>query len=505
MYRFSFFVGLALFIMFTATAQHTTLDSFFTLHLSNQLNGGLVVAEKGKPVYKQSFGMADFASNRLNTTGSAFNLASISKVITSTAVLQLIEKGKIKLDAKVKDYLPAFPFDTVTIKHLLTHTSGLPDLELYEDLVKQYPDTIVSNRNILPELAKWGKGLAFRPGDKWRYCNTNFDLLVLVIEKVSSLSYANYLKQHLFQPAGMITTYVYSKPSDPKGVTASVYPNWFSDKYVPADSIPRNRYINYNLSGLVGSTNIITTMDDMLRFDHAVFSGGLLQKKTLELAFTPVVLNDGTTFQEGSMDTMLGEGKGSYGLGWDIFEQPAFGKSVGHGGFNYGLASFYFHRLDTDQVIVAYDNTGGPALGRVVTSAIYLLNKLPGIERKYKPSVARVYGTALKQTNPDAALVLFHNMRADTANYYFNERELNWLGYDFLRASFKGHIELAHEVFRNNTLLFPSSFNVFDSYGEVLEKMGKFTESAQMYRRSLQLNPENDGAKKALEKLKPNL
>jgi CubicO group peptidase (beta-lactamase class C family) len=502
MYRFFISAGIALFVCFAATAQHATLDSFFTIRFPNQLNGGLLVAEKGKTVYRQSFGMADFSARRPNTIATAFNLASISKVITSTAVLQLMEKGMIKLDAMVKNYLPAFPFDTVTIKHLLTHTSGLPDLELYEDLVKQYPDTIISNKNILPELNKWNTGLAFRPGNKWRYCNTNFDLLFLVIEKVCGVSYETYIKQNIFQPAGMNATYVYREPSDPKGATASVYPNWFSDQYVPADSVQRNKYINYNISGLIGSTNIITTMEDMLLFDRAVFTNVLLQKKTLDLAFTPVVLNDGTVFQEGSMDTMLGEGKGSYGLGWDIFEQPAFGKSVGHGGFNYGLASFYFHRLDAGQTIIAYDNTGGPALGRVVTSAIYLLNKLPGIEKKYKPSIARVYGTALRKIDTDAALVLFHNMRADTANYYFNERELNWLGYDFLRASFKEHIELAREVFRNNTLLFPSSFNVFDSYAEVLEKLGKFAESAQMYRRSLQLNPENEGAKKSLERLK---
>ncbi len=502
MYKSPCITLLILALSLTASSQQASLDSFFSIRFPNQLNGGLLVAEKGKPVYEKSFGMADFGKGQPNTTASTFNLASISKVITATAVLQLMEKGKIRLEARVKDYLPLFPFDTITIRHLLTHTSGLPDLELYEDLVKQYPDTLVSNKNIIPELSRWKKGLAFRPGDKWRYSNTNFDILLLVLERVTGISFSKYLTTKIFQPSGMRSTYVYTHPSDPKGVTASVYPNWFTDRYVPADSIPRNRYINYNLSGLAGSTNIITTMGDILLFDKAIFSGVLLQQKTLDLAFTPVVLNNGTVFQEGSMDTMLGDGKGSYGLGWDIFEQPVFGKSVGHGGFNYGLGTFYFHRLQGEQVIVAYDNTGGPALGRVVTSALYLLNKGQGIERKWKPSIARIYGTALRKNNPDSALILFHKLRADTANFYYSERELNWLGYDFLRA---GHLQMAYEVLKNNTLLFPASFNVFDSYGEVLEKMGKVKESAEMYRWSLQLNPENEGAKIALERLKARL
>ncbi|HEX2532195.1 MAG TPA: serine hydrolase, partial [Chitinophagaceae bacterium] len=396
--------------------------------------------------------------------------------------------------------LPSFPYPNVTIRHLLTHTSGLPDLNIYEELAHQFPDSIIDNRSIIPTLRQWQKPLHFTPGDKWRYCNTNYDLLALVIEKASGLPFSDYLQRHIFHPAGMRSSFVRTKKA--KSVTPWVRPVWYSNDFVPSDSVARYRYINYNLSGLVGSTGIITTLKDLLCFDAAVFSYQLLSKSSLELATTPVKLNDGTTYYEGSMDTFLGEGKGSYGMGWSLFDLPTLGKAVGHGGFNYGLFTFYFHRLAPAQTVIAFDNTASPTFARMVTSAALLLGGQPHIGRPAKKSLARIYGMALKDSGPDAAIVLLNGLRADTAHYYLEERELNWLGYDFLRASFEGHLPLALETLKLNTVLFPNSFNVYDSYAEALLKAGKKELARAMYQKSLLLNPENKGAVRALEGLK---
>lgn len=484
-------------------AQTTRLqfDSFFSIHQPDQINGALLLAQKGSTVYEKAFGKADFNSGLPNTSLTAFNLASVSKVITATAVLQLLERGKLRLSDPVLQHLSDFPYPQITIRHLLTHTSGLPNLELYEDLVALYPDTVITNANLVPALKLWKKPLPFAPGDKWQYCNTNFDLLALVIEKLSGLSYAQYLKRCIFDPVGMKSSFVATRPIGRKGVTAHVLPNWYTDKYIPADSVARYRYINYNLGGLAGATNIITTLQDLFAFDKAVFSHKLLKKETLALAHTPVKLNDGSIFYEGSMDTMLGEGKGSYGMGWSLYEQPGFGKSVGHGGYNYGLATFYFHHMEPDQTIIAFDNTAGRGFGKVVTSALNLLNNKKGWESISKTSLARIYGTALKEKGIEEATVLFNNLKADTSQYYTSERELNWLGYDFLRANFEGHLQLALEVFKINSILYPISFNVYDSYAEALLKSGRKDLAMLMYQKSLDINPENRGAKEALGKI----
>ena len=135
-----------------------------------------------------------------NTSTTPFNLASISKVITSTAILQLFERRKLTLDDPVQKHLPGFPFPAIRIRHLLTHTSGLPNLELYEDIVARYPDSVIDNYAILPALQIWKKPLPFAPGEKWQYCNTNYDILALIIEKASGLSYPQYLHKNIFRP-----------------------------------------------------------------------------------------------------------------------------------------------------------------------------------------------------------------------------------------------------------------------------------------------------------------
>ena len=160
-------------------------DAYYSNTSFAHLNGTLLLAEKGQVIYEKSSGFADFVTQIPNTTQSKYNLASISKIITSTVILQLMEKGKLKLEDPIVRYFPEFPYAGITIRHLLTHTSGLPDLELYEDLVKAYPDTVVTNSIIIPQLIVQKRPLYFQPGDKWSYCNTNYELLGLVIEKIT--------------------------------------------------------------------------------------------------------------------------------------------------------------------------------------------------------------------------------------------------------------------------------------------------------------------------------
>lgn len=500
----SVITGLLLLLYITVPAQSrlSAMENYFaTISQHGLYDGNILLAENGRSVYAFSGGYADYQRQKLNSRQSRFNLASVSKVFTSTAILQLKDRKKLKLEDHLSQYFPEFPFPGITIRHLLTHTSGLPDLELYEDVVKKYPDSVITNASVMPLLREWSKGLYFTPGDRFSYCNTNYNLLAMLVEKLSGMPFPLYLDKHVFQPAGMKNTYVAVYGSnDSNRVIHHVKPTYFDTVYIPAQQVKRYRYTEYNNQGSIGSSNVISTVDDMLLFDAAFFGGKLLKPSTVEEALTPLKLNNGKVHTE-RMDTMLGEGSGEYGLGWEIFDQPDYGKSVGHGGFKFGIATFYYRNLSRKQTIIAYTN-GVSSFGENVTSGLYMLNGKPALPLYLKTSAVRAYARALMNNGPDHAASWLHIYMADTAHYHFSTREMNFLGYDFLyQATFKGHQQLSLETFKLNTFLAPGDFNTYDSYGEALMESGYKEDAVRMYKRSLELNPKNEGGIQALKKL----
>lgn len=474
---------------------------FDTISAHHLYDGNIALAESGHKIYSFSGGYADYVTQQKNTAASRFNLASISKIFTSTAILQLKDKRKLKLEDKVVKYLLSFPFPGISLRHLLTHTSGLPNLELYEDVVRQYPDSVITNTAVLPLLRQWKKGLYFTPGDQYRYCNTNYTLLALIVEKITGMTFPDYLQKYIFIPAGMKDTYVaVGNTSDESQVKQQIKPTFYDTTYLRADQLKRYRYSEYNNSASTGPSNVITTTDDMLKFDAAYFSGRILSLATVEEAITPVKLNSGKEYTE-HMDTMLGEGFGQYGLGWEIFQQPIYGKGVGHGGFKFGLATFYYRNLARKQTIIAYTN-GRSSFGDNVTSCLYIMNDHPVIPLYLKTSAVRAYAKALMQQGADHAACMLHLYKTDTTHYYFDAKEMNFLGYDFLyQSAAKEHKLWSLETFKLNTFMNPADFNTYDSYGEALLEAGYRQDAIRMYRKSLELNPTSQDGIKAMKKL----
>jgi CubicO group peptidase (beta-lactamase class C family) len=488
-------------------AQPKAIQTYFDeLGRRGQHNGNILVADKGRVLINFSSGYANFSTQTLNTSASHFNLASVSKVITATAVLQLRDKGRFRLDDPVAQYLPGFPFKDITIRHLLTHTSGLPDLELFEDLVKQFPDTIITNRNVLPELIKWKGGLYFKPGGEFRYCNTEYNVLALLVEKASGMAFTAYLKKYIFAPAGMRDTYVAMPCVQQKNAGLTAQPQMklhpgYDSTFTAVDSTTRYKYLTYNNSGTLGQGNVMSTTADMLKFDDAYFNGRLLAAATIQEAMTPAKLNNGTIYQQ-HMDTMDGEGSMSFGLGWEIFEQPLYGKSVGHGGFKFGLATFYLHNLENNQTIIGFDNTAGSEFGRFITSSLSLLNGGQPMVFRTSKSLITLYGTALVKQGADHAAAVFNAEKANKTGYYLNEGEMNDLGYNlYYMSAFAGHKEMGLEVFKMATFIFPDSYNTYDSYGQLLRDIGKREDAILMYQKSIQLNPDNEDGKRVLSEL----
>ncbi len=492
-----FFAGFSLSI----SAQDVTnkLDSFFnSLDNYKQINGSVLIAEKGNIVYEKYFGFADLQDKIKNNDSTEFSLASISKVFTSTAILQLKERGKLKLDDALIKYFPCFPYPGITIRNLLSHTSGLPDYELYEKQINENPDKIFTIKDVIPSLKMWKQPLNPAPGTKWKYSNTNFCLLALLVEKLSGLSFQKYVQQHIFIPSKMYHTFFQNDMNAVRNKNAAInydHPFLYTSAYRDVDNINQFRWRLYNASGFVGQGNIETTGNDLLKFDEALYSGKLLKPATLQEAFTPTKLNNGE-----NANADIGIGKASYGLGWFIFNDTTNGKIVWHTGGQPGALSIFLRNITKKQTVIMFDNEFHKSLYANAVNAMHILNGEPIITKKV--SLVQDYGSTLAEKGVDAAFCLLQEMRADSAHYYLNEDDMNELGLRLLyEAKFDGHDELALEVLKLNTLFFPNSFNTYDSYGEALAKTGKKEEAIFMYKKSLELNPGSEGGKKALEEL----
>jgi CubicO group peptidase (beta-lactamase class C family) len=393
------------------------------------------------------------------------------------------------------------------VKHLLTHTSGLPGYELWEPITHAHPDTVITIQSIIPALKAWKQPLYFEPGEQWRYCNTNYNLLALLVEQVSNMPFEKYVQRYIFLPAQMKYTYVItlSKPGVDKNLVSDhFWATMYSTKVENIDSIQLNDPVrmqmlwfeNYNLGRLTGDGNVMSTTEDLLKFDQALYAGKLLSKKTMEEAFTPIKLSNGQThYEENQVDW---GGKISYGLGWVVREDPERGKIVGHDGFNGGIATMFYRNIHEKQTIIMFDNTVGYDFREKVAATVAILTHKKPVPVSEKKALARYYGEKLLEKGSAAALVYFNELRADTAHFWWNERELNRLGYDFMH---NGYNQQALEVFKLNIVLHPDSFNVYDSYGELLMKTGKKEEAIVLYKKSLSLNPDNEGGKQALKQL----
>jgi CubicO group peptidase (beta-lactamase class C family) len=329
-----------------------------------------------------------------------------------------------------------------------------------------------------------------------------------LVEKTGGMSFQSYLKIYIFGPAGMKDTNVpVGWPANQKADSLIAQPQMkphpgYDSTFIAVDSMKRFRYLTYNNSGTIGQGNVISTTTDMLSFDQAYFNGKLLKASTMQEAMKPAKLNSGSVHYADRMDTMDGEGKMAFGLGWEIFEQADFGKSVGHAGFKFGLATFYLHNLTKNQTIIAFDNTAGSEFGRFITSTLSLLNNNPPMPFRTSGSLVTLYGMSLVKAGADHAAAVFNANKADSSAYYLNEGEMNDLGYNqFYMSSMAGHREMALEVFKLATFIFPASYNTYDSYGQLLKDIGKKQDAILMYKKSIELNPGNEDGKRMLGQL----
>jgi CubicO group peptidase (beta-lactamase class C family) len=474
-------------------------DEFFSALARNQdFNGNVLIAEKGRIIYERSFGYADFSAKRLNTKATLFPIASISKTITATAILQQIEKGKLSLNDPAAKYLPDFPYPEITIRHLLSHTSGIAPYNAFFDSVKaENPLKVFTNEDFISGLNANKKPLIYKPGESWNYDNTNFIVLALILEKVSGESYPVYVEKHILQPAKMNQTrfFPYVFDSSKNKIKNLVIPHWYAQIYadepVRADTMEyvSNYWKTYQFNGF---GDYISTTHDLLKYDQALYDGTLLGQKLLQEAFNPVKLNNGKN------------NSGNYGLGWTIDAKFSSEKRVFHTGGAIGLNCILYRNITKHQTVIAFDIAHSSAF-YIAENALKILDGQTVLLPKKK--LARVYGKLLVTKGKTIAAEELEKLSKDSANYELDKEDLIRLGYEILgdvnpfHLPFKPRYDEALEVFRQCIKLFPDYWNSYDSYGDALARTGNKKLAVKMYQKSLELKPDSESGKKALQKL----
>ncbi len=265
----------------------------------NQFSGSVLIAKHGSIIYQKTFGTIDYANTKPSNSNSMFELGNITEEFTAAAILLLKDKGKLKLTDTITKYLPELPYNTLTIKDLLTHTSGLPDY--YDDVMKNKWGTekLATNNNVVKSLAETKFPLAWKPGTKYNeyHYYTEYPLLASIIEKVSGLSYKDFMQQNIFTPLHLNHTKVFTElhvnKKSHQNHTESVYFDEVKQEFFPADSIRQMppEYL-YATDGVIGGTGISSTATDLFLFNRALKNSNLLLPSTQREMFIPCVLKD---------------------------------------------------------------------------------------------------------------------------------------------------------------------------------------------------------------------
>ena len=309
------------------------VDEYIDAYLKmGNFSGSILIAREGKILLSKGYGMANFEHDVPNTAQTKFRLGSITKQFTAMAIMQLQEKGLLNVDDPIKKYIPDYPNgERITIHHLLTHTSGIPNLTSFPD----YRRTMMIPSPVEKTIERFkDKPLEFTPGEKLKYSNSGYILLGYIIEKVSGKSYEAYLKENIFQPLNMVNT-GYDHHSTLLKHRAAGYA--LTDKGLI--NAPYN-----DMSIPHGAGALYSTVEDLYLWDRALYTEKLVKKGSLNKMFTP--------FKE------------NYGYGW-VITSLFNHKRIGHGGRIVGFSTSISRYIDDDVFIVVLSNIANAPIEKI--------------------------------------------------------------------------------------------------------------------------------------------
>jgi CubicO group peptidase (beta-lactamase class C family) len=295
-------------------------------------SGSVLIAQGSKVLLCKGYGMANLELGVPNTPQTKFRLGSVTKQFTAMAIMQLQEKGLLNVNDPIIKYIPDYPNgEKITIHHLLTHTSGIPNLTDFPDFL----ETVMIPSPVEKTVERFkNKPLEFEPGEKFNYSNSGYVLLGYLIEKISGKTYEDFLKENIFQPLNMVNS-GYDH-------TSTILPNRASGYTLGTDGLVNAAYIDMSLP--LGGGCLYSTVEDLYLWDRALYTEKLVSKTTMEKIFTP--------FKE------------EYAYGWFVSELFKH-KRINHSGGIDGFACNISRYPDDDLCIIALSNFEHTAIGKI--------------------------------------------------------------------------------------------------------------------------------------------
>jgi CubicO group peptidase (beta-lactamase class C family) len=465
-----------LFAVSASAATHAEKIDALLAAYNNQryFNGSALVAEKGSVIVRKGYGLANMEWQLPNRPDTKFRLGSITKQFTSMVIMQLVGEGKIKLDEKITTYLTDYRKDTgdkVTVRNLLTHTSGIPSYTGFPGFFEKQSRDPYAVADFVKTFCSGD--LEFTPGSKFAYDNSGYFLLGAIIEHVTGKRYEQALQERIFDPLVMKDSgYDHSAPVLTRRAAGYV---------LTPGGYENAPYLDMSIPYAAGS--LYSTVEDLYKWDRALYTDKLLSADLKKTLFTPLLNN--------------------YAFGWAVRPMKLDdGKTevatIGHGGGINGFNTVEIRMPETQDLVVLLDNTSrGDKLDGAVHGIIDILHDIepPAL----KVSVVDELMKTLAAGDARQAIARYRELKAKSPQAYdFSESEINVLGYTMLQ---RGRTADAIEIFLLNVEENPKSWNVYDSLAEAYAAHGDRDLAIANYKKSVELNPKNTGALEAIKKL----
>lgn len=435
---------------------------------NDRLSGTLLIA-KGKDVLlHKSYGFAHIGFQIPNSSVTKFNTGSIGKSFTALSILQLVQKGQLSLEDPIGKFFPDYPDQiaskSVTVQHLLTHTSGLPHYFARKAFLEGSKDLFRSSDDLRPLYEN--EPMESKAGEVFSYRNTNYAILGRIIEQVTKEKYDDYLDKHVFAPAGMINTGNFDMDHP--------IPN-AAEGYTISDVDPSIYKLNIHTYPVKGGAagGGYTTTTDLHNYVLAIQGHVLLDREYTKKFTSPLAVDNhyglGMQFSNPDKGTIYGHSGGHFGVGveWRVYEEGEY------------IVCFLTNR-DTDQ---------GFLEARFFIQAT-LSGPTPSIERFFN---TKEVVDAYRKGGFNAAIALLH------PNKPISEFDMIMKGYDYIK---KREYARAIDIFKIGILAFPGSSDMFDSLGEAYMENGDTALAIEHYEKSIELNPENQNGVDMLKELR---
>lgn len=346
-------------------AKDTTLsavDAYVRRQMERRHIAGVSVAvvQDGNVVLAKGYGLASVELGVPATADTAYQLASVTKTFTATAVMMLVREGKIALDDKITERLPDLPeaWKDVTIHHLLSHTSGIKSYTSVRDFHKSARKDY-ARREILDLVSK--EPLEFQPGERWNYSNTGYFLLGMLIEDVAGKPYGEFMDERVFKPLGMTRT----RANDLRAIVPDRAPGYQWD----GKELKNGEYVSPSQPFAAGM--LISSVNDLVKWDAALASHALLDEQSSERMWTPTRLSDGR--------------EAGYGYGWETSEINGH-RRVSHGGGIPGFSTELARFPDEKLTVIVLANTEGGHAGPIARKIAGQF--VPGLAEKAEEPIA---------------------------------------------------------------------------------------------------------------------